>query len=65
MKVAKTDDGDQVEASESAPKEAICPYCGGIVILRGRRLMGQDKKSYFWRHQDNKNMNCPGRSRSS
>lgn len=64
MKVAQTEDGEQVEASESAPKKAICLYCGGIVILRGRKIMGQDDKSYFWRHQDNKNMNCRGRSRS-
>jgi len=64
MKIAKTNDGEQVEASESAPREAICVFCGGLVILRGRKLMGSDKKAYFWRHQDNKNMNCRGRSRS-
>ena len=64
MKVAQTENGEQVEASESAPQEAICPFCGGLVILRGRRLMGNNNKAYFWRHRDNKNMNCRGRSRS-
>ncbi|MDX1417216.1 MAG: hypothetical protein R3293_23620 [Candidatus Promineifilaceae bacterium] len=64
MKTAKTKDGERVEASEEAPQEAICMYCGGVVILRGRRRMGTSKKSYFWRHLDNKNMNCRGRSRS-
>ena len=64
MKIAQTKDGEQVEASETAPREAICSFCGGLVILRGRRLMGNDGMAYFWRHMDNKNMNCRGRSRS-
>jgi len=63
MKIAKNQDGKEIDAKEDAPQEAICLFCGGVVILRGRRRMGSDKKSYFWRHLDNKNRNCRGRSR--
>ncbi len=63
MKTALTSDGKQIEASADAPEEAICPHCGGVVLLRGRRVMGTDKKSYFWRHTPGANPDCPGRSR--
>ena len=65
MKIAKTSDGEKIEAAKDSPPKAICPYCGGEVILRGRKLMGSKEKSYFWRHLDNKNRKCPGRSRSA
>jgi hypothetical protein len=65
MKIAKSTDGAEIEAEKDAPSKAICPYCAGEVILRGRRVMGSDEKSYFWRHLDNKNRNCPGRARSA
>ena len=63
MDIAKTTAGAQVTASNNAPKEAICPYCGGVVTLRSRKLMGNQGRSYYWRHRDNENRNCPGRSR--
>ena len=65
MKLAQTAEGLEIEAAEGAPKQAICAYCGGVVILRGRKLMGKDEKSYYWRHLDNQNRKCPGRVRSS
>ena len=65
MKSAKTADGKKIEAAEDSPSKAICPYCGGEVVLRGRKLMGSKEKSYFWRHLDNQNRKCPGRVRSS
>ncbi|MFN2161052.1 MAG: hypothetical protein ACK2UN_03165 [Candidatus Promineifilaceae bacterium] len=63
MKTAQAQDGTEVIASNEAPIEAICPYCKGIVILRKRKLMNNGGYVYFWRHRDNKNRNCPGRSR--
>ncbi len=63
MKVAVTTGGKPIEASMMAPKEAICPYCGGRVTLRGRRMMGNGKRTYFWRHQGNKNRHCEARRR--
>lgn len=40
---------------------AVCPYCGGVVVLRRRRVMGNQHVAY-WRHRDNCDLSCPGRS---
>ncbi len=63
MKTAQAPDGTIVTASQEAPPELICSDCGGTVILRRRKLMNNGGYSYFWRHLDNKNRDCPGRSR--
>jgi hypothetical protein len=63
VKLAKIKDDKLIEASESAPQEAICPYCGGEVTLRSRRTMNGGEKSYYWRHLNNQNRNCSGRTR--
>lgn len=65
MKQANSAEGREIEAAEGAPDQAFCPYCGGTVVLRGRKLMGSSKMSYYWRHLDNQNRSCPGRVRSS
>ena len=65
MKVAKDKTGQEVVAAKEAPAKAICPYCEGVVVLRGRRVMGSNKKSYYWRHLDNEHRDCPGRVRST
>lgn len=52
MKTAVSSLGKPVEASYSAPAEAFCPKCGGIVTLRVRRLMANSGNSYYWRHLD-------------
>ncbi len=65
MKLAQTLDGQEIRAAEGAEKLAICPYCGGKVVLRGRKVMGSSSKSYYWRHLDNQNTECPGRARST
>ena len=65
MKVAKLMEGTEIKAAKDAPPAANCRYCGGKVILRGRKVMGSNKKSYYWRHLDNQNRNCPGRARAS
>ena len=65
MKLANSKDGREIEAAENAPSEAICLYCGGIVVLRGRKVMGSKMKSYYWRHLDNQNRTCPGRVRAA
>ncbi|MCZ7673812.1 MAG: hypothetical protein M5U34_45180 [Chloroflexi bacterium] len=63
MKVAQHPDSQQpVTASDTAPGKAICPHCGGVVILRRRKLMNNDGYTYFWRHQDNRNRSCNRRS---
>jgi hypothetical protein len=64
MKLAQTPDGHELRAAEGVDKFAICRYCGGRVVLRGRKVMGSAKKSYYWRHLDNQNRKCPGRARS-
>jgi len=64
MKIALTPEGAPIEASPDAPAQAICPHCGGIVLLRGRKVMGSNQKSYYWRHVNNSNPNCPGQSRA-
>ena len=52
MKTAVSSYGKPVAASHSAPTEAICPKCGGAVMLRVRRLMANSGNSYYWRHLD-------------
>jgi hypothetical protein len=63
MKVAHHPDSHQpLAASPDAPEQAICPYCGGRLTLRRRQRMGGGC-SYFWRHLDNEQRRCNGRSR--
>lgn len=52
MKTAVSSCGSIVAASLGAPVQAICPKCGGVVILRVRRLMANGGNSYYWRHVD-------------
>lgn len=51
-------------AGASAPAQAQCPYCKGLVILRTRRRSSQPGDvTYFWRHKDHNNPKCPARFR--
>ena len=52
MKTAVSSNGAQLVAASGAPASAICPKCGGLVILRARRLMANSGNTYYWRHQD-------------
>lgn len=63
MKIAQLADGKPAPADDSAPPEAVCPHCGGIVYLRKRKLMNSKGYAYYWRHAANQNRDCPGRSR--
>lgn len=64
MKIAQCPDSQQpLLASNAAPEKALCPYCEGVVTLRRRKLMNNGGYAYFWRHQDNRNRTCNGRSR--
>jgi hypothetical protein len=63
MKVAQTPAGKPLIADTNAPKQAICPHCGGPVTLRTRKTMNNGDQSYFWRHKSNQNRNCSGRNR--
>ena len=63
MKVAQHPDSRQpLAASPDAPERAICPHCGGRLNLRRRQRMGGGC-AYFWRHLDNEQRRCNGRSR--
>ena len=62
MKVAVDESGSQVRANAAAPARALCPHCGGPVILRTRQRSSRPGDvTYFWRHQDNANLDCPTR----
>jgi hypothetical protein len=62
MKVAQHPKNQQpITASNTAPDKAVCPHCGGVVVLRRRKCMGGECV-YFWRHQDNQHWACNGRS---
>jgi hypothetical protein len=63
MKQALAPDGNLIEATARAPRQARCPHCGGLVTLRGRGHMSGDGVTYFWRHRDNSSLTCPGRKR--
>ncbi|MBK7896871.1 MAG: hypothetical protein WAS33_23995 [Candidatus Promineifilaceae bacterium] len=64
MKIAQLPDGTAVAASENAPLEAICPHCGGVLLLRQRRTMTKSVVAFFWRHADNQNLHCQARQRT-
>ncbi|MFL7839360.1 MAG: hypothetical protein ACK2T4_03005 [Candidatus Promineifilaceae bacterium] len=53
MRTALSEKGETIVAGSGMPEEAFCPYCGGRVILRKRRLMGGGV-TYYWRHVDYK-----------
>lgn len=63
MKVAQIPTGEQIIAEAAAPLKAICPHCGGVVILRSRRPMNNGKVTYYWRHSSNSNRDCVARNR--
>jgi hypothetical protein len=62
MKTALDQNSSLVEAGVGQPEQAICPRCGGVVVLRRRcRNHPQRGFTYFWRHQDHENSRCPAR----
>jgi hypothetical protein len=62
VKTAVNEMGEPI-AAESAPGDrALCPYCGGIVTRRYKRLMDGCSVAY-WRHRNNRDTDCQGRSR--
>ena len=63
MQLAQTNEGKKVTATVDAPKEAICPHCGGILTLRSRKTMNSCESTYFWRHCSNQNRHCSARHR--
>lgn len=46
-----------VQACPDAPKEGVCPICGGRVTLRHRT----DSDTYFYRHVRGEGKYCPRR----
>jgi len=62
MKTAIDRAGVLIEADKAVEDRAVCAYCGDLVALRRRRLMGGGWVAY-WRHPNNSNLSCPGRSR--
>ncbi|MCA9955358.1 MAG: hypothetical protein KC434_11600 [Anaerolineales bacterium] len=63
MKIALLPDGTAVEATATAPSEATCPHCGGVLLLRQRRTMNQSVVAFYWRHASNQNLKCRARRR--
>ena len=61
MKEAKVD-GELVQAGPDSPEIARCPACGGEVHKRKRRV-GRNGYSYFYRHRQGTNPDCPLRYR--
>lgn len=62
MKMAVSKNREEIVMADcNAPKVALCPQCGGEVILRSRRLMVSKELVYFWRHTNNDNLGCEGR----
>lgn len=61
MRTARDHTGCPLEAAPGAPEQAICPHCGGEVLLRRRRNHPPGDVVYFWRHRDHDNAGCPAR----
>lgn len=62
MKQAISSHGQFIVASADAPRQAICPFCNGAVVLRHRSRMNNGGTSYYWRHLNNRNRSCKARS---
>ncbi len=60
MKQAVDKSGQVIDASADCAPFACCPHCGASVTLR-QRSDGKGGKTYFWRHQDHANLDCPAR----
>lgn len=63
MKLAVSENGDQITAAEDAPLEALCPICNHPVRLRHRSLMNGRGLVYYWRHKRGGKLDCAARSR--
>ena len=61
MKDAYQRSSGTIEATADAPSRALCPKCGGVVLLRKRKLMNNAGSSYYWQHQRNANRQCGAR----
>jgi hypothetical protein len=62
MEFAVDRDGSPIRAEADAPSLALCPHCGGPMILRRRQRSSRPGDvTYFWRHQDNTNLDCRAR----
>jgi hypothetical protein len=62
MEFAVDKSGAPVRAMADAPCRALCPHCGGPMILRHRQRSSRPGDvTYFWRHQDNTNLDCRAR----
>ena len=61
MKEANVD-GQLVQAGPDSPEVATCPACGGPVVKRKRRS-GRDSFTYFYRHKQGLDDECPLRYR--
>jgi len=60
MKLAEYN-GKEIEAGPEAPKRAVCPHCGAVVLLRRRRNI--DGESWYWRHEAGSGLGCRRRAR--
>jgi hypothetical protein len=61
MRIAHDQAGQPIEANAAAPSQAICPSCGGGVVLRSRAAVNDLQKTYFWRHAHLVDLNCSER----
>lgn len=62
MRLALDATGSPIVAQAGLPDRAVCPHCGGVVILRQRRRsQPRGDVVYFWRHLNRDNTSCPAR----
>ena len=57
-----TNNDTPITAGPNAPTTAICPACGGAVVLRKRKRM-DGETTYFYRHKQGQGEDCPHRYR--
>lgn len=62
MRFAHTPNGQPIAAGPTAPIQAVCPRCGGVLTLRYRHGMDRTTLTYFWRHASNDNRHCSARN---
>jgi hypothetical protein len=63
VRYALNEDKMRIKASPDAPEVATCPTCGGVVVLRSRRLSkNPDEKTWYYRHRRGESPRCSRRS---
>jgi hypothetical protein len=61
MKIGYTSHQVRLSAFAHIPKRVVCPFCGGLILLRYKRTI-EGKRAYYWRHISPRGRTCGPRN---